>query len=82
MDEVKIMQVIYCTKKRRGKGVEFDPIRIVTEIFDVKGNLIAENDDCMVFSKADLYKFAKQLGHTDKETVDAINKFENGNKSF
>ena len=36
--------VIIATIKRRGKGTEDDPIRIITQVFDLKGNLIAETD--------------------------------------
>lgn len=44
IDNVKVMQVIVCTKKRRGKGVTDDPIRMITEIFTLDGDLIAEHD--------------------------------------
>ena len=58
MDEVKLMQVIYCTKKRAGKGAtEFDPIRVVTEIFTTDGKLIAENDPEIIYTKKDLRDF-------------------------
>jgi len=44
MDEVFVKQVIICTKQRRGKGIEYSPIRIITEVFDLDGKLIADSD--------------------------------------
>lgn len=43
-DTVICEEVIICRKKRVGKGVEGDPIRIVTEVFTKKGEMIAEFD--------------------------------------
>lgn len=42
-DTVCVMEVIVCTKKRRGNGKD-DPIRIITEVFTKEGELIAEHD--------------------------------------
>jgi hypothetical protein len=59
MDEVKLMQVIYCTKKRRGSGKTIDsPIRIVKEIFTTEGELLAENDSNGNFTIENLWSFA------------------------
>lgn len=41
---VCVMEVIVCNMTRRGKGVEGDPIRIITEIYTKDGRLIAEHD--------------------------------------
>lgn len=45
MDEVKVMKVIVMTKTRRGgdKNTK-DPIRVITEIFTLDGEKIAEYD--------------------------------------
>lgn len=43
MDLVIIQEVIICTKKRRGDGIN-DPIRVITEVFTKDGKLIAEHD--------------------------------------
>jgi hypothetical protein len=43
-DKVFAQQVIICTKQRRGKGSLHSPIRVITEVFDMEGNLIADND--------------------------------------
>lgn len=43
MDKVFTMEVIICTKERRGNG-EDDPIRVITEVFTKDGELIAEYD--------------------------------------
>ena len=44
MDEVFLKKLIVCTKARRGKGTTESPIRVITEIFDTNGILIAEKD--------------------------------------
>lgn len=43
MDIVKNQEVIICTKERRGNGTD-SPIRVITEVFDKDGNLIADSD--------------------------------------
>lgn len=43
IDTVKVEQLIICTKERRGDGKNI-PVRIITEVFDFDGNLIAEKD--------------------------------------
>lgn len=43
-DKVCLRTLILCTMTRRGKGVKQSPIRIITEVFDTEGNLLAEND--------------------------------------
>lgn len=44
MDECKVMQVIYCTIKRKGSGHGKNPIRVITQIFTLDGKLLAEID--------------------------------------
>ena len=44
MKEVVCKEVIITRLLRRGKGVEHDPIRCITQVYDKKGNLIAEHD--------------------------------------
>lgn len=43
IDVVKVDQLIICTKERRGNGKDI-PVRIITEVFNFSGDLIAEND--------------------------------------
>lgn len=58
MDEVKVIQVIYCTKHRRGDGTsENDPVRIIPEIFTLEGEKIMENDSERKFTRQDLKDF-------------------------
>lgn len=45
MDQVKVQQFIFCSKRREGDG-KLTPIRIITEIYDFDGKLIASNDPC------------------------------------
>ncbi len=42
--DVEVKQVIITRLTRRGRGVESDPIRIITEIWDMDGNKITEID--------------------------------------
>lgn len=44
MDSVICKELIVSTIKRRGEGVEGSPIRIITEVFEKDGTLIAEYD--------------------------------------
>ena len=72
MDEVKLMQVIYCTKKRSGNGIENDPIRRVTEIFDTDGNLLADKDPFKVYSRIDMIEFAKFIVKDHSKGITSI----------
>lgn len=44
MDTVEVKQVIITTILRRGKGIEGDPIRVITQIWSMEGELIVEID--------------------------------------
>lgn len=50
MDAAKVIQVIETKLLRRGKGVESDPIRIVTQYWSLDGELLAEVDPCALHS--------------------------------
>lgn len=69
MDTVKVINVIFCDKLRRGKGVESDPVRCVTEIFDFGGNLIAENDPEKIYTQKDLAGFALFVANSDWKNI-------------
>lgn len=42
-DKAKVIQVIQ-TKSMLGRGIPEDPVRIIYQYWDFKGNLLAEND--------------------------------------
>lgn len=42
-DKVKVMQVIE-TESIIGKGIPEDPVRLIYQYWDFKGNLLAQND--------------------------------------
>lgn len=42
-DSAKVIRVVE-TKSAKGNGSENDPSRIITQYWDFKGNLLAEND--------------------------------------
>ena len=44
MDIIRVEKVILSTLRRRGAGKEGDPIRIITEVYTLDGELIAEYD--------------------------------------
>ena len=48
MDTIECKEVIISTLKRRGEGIEGDPIRVVTEVYEKDGTKIAEYDSNMV----------------------------------
>ena len=80
MDEVKLMKVIYCTTRRRGKGTELDPVRIVREIYSTDGKILAEYDSEMVFTKSDMCGFAMFVAGSDHKNVDALTLFKEWRK--
>ena len=44
MSEVEVMQVIRTTLQLRGKGTSKEPYRRITQYWDMKGNLLVEDD--------------------------------------
>ena len=44
--ECQMINVIRTTLLRRGKGVEGDPIRIITQYWTLEGELLFEHDPC------------------------------------
>lgn len=72
MDTVKVVKVIFCDKKRRGKGVELDPIRVIPEIFDLKGKLIMESDPEKNYTTNDMAHFALYVAKEDWKNIDIL----------
>lgn len=44
MDTVEVINLIKTTLKRLGDGTELDPIRVITQYWDMDGNLLFEYD--------------------------------------
>lgn len=60
MDTVICKEVVITTLKRRGSGIEHSPIRVITEIYEKDGTLIAEHDPSPeTFAQMDLLHFAR-----------------------
>jgi hypothetical protein len=60
MDQVICKELIVATLTRRGKGTVNSPVRIVTQVFEKDGTLVAENDPVdEKFTETDLVNFAK-----------------------
>lgn len=53
-DEVEVIRVIRTNLVHRGKGVEGDPVRRITQYWDMDGNLLWETDpkDDVILSRA------------------------------
>lgn len=62
MSEVSVKKVIISHQSRRGDGNK-TPIRVITQVFDFKGNLIAEKDPFTDarYTMADMMAYAKYL---------------------
>lgn len=75
MDECKVMQVIYCSKKRVGTGNNLSPIRVVYEIFDFNGNLLMDNDPFKIYTDEDMVKFANKCKELDIAPEELIRNF-------
>ena len=60
MDTVICKEVVITTLKRRGSGIEHSPIRVITEVYEKDGTLIAEHDPSPeTFAQTDLLHFAR-----------------------
>ena len=71
MESVKVKRVIVCKKAQRGKGTESSPYRIVTEVFDFNGKLIAAKDPIGGITPELLLEF---LRHCYKDISEAEHK--------
>lgn len=73
MDKVQCREMIISTIKKRGAGVEGDPVRIITEVYEKDGMLVAEHDPCpYAFNANDMLSFVKwvQKMEYDAERLD------------
>jgi hypothetical protein len=62
MDTVICKEVVIATLKRRGSGIEHSPIRVITEVYEKDGTLIAEYDPRPdTFAQMDLLHFARWI---------------------
>jgi len=60
MDTVICKELIVSTIARRGTGERHSPIRVITQVFEKDGTLIAENDPSPeTFALFDLIHFAR-----------------------
>ena len=60
MDTVICKEVVITTLKRRGTGIEHNPIRVITEVYEKDGTKIAEYDPSPeTFVQMDLLHFAR-----------------------
>lgn len=58
--EVCVREVIVSNLTRRGAGTRMSPVRIITEVFEKDGTLIAEKDHFNeLFTQGDLVHFAQ-----------------------
>ena len=60
--DICIKDVIWCEKEKRGTEIDrSSPIRIITQIYDNNGELIAEKDPCGGYSIETIVEFSKWL---------------------
>lgn len=60
MDTVICKELIVATLTRRGRGVKHSPVRVITQVFEKDGTLVAEHDPVNeTFGVKDLFDFAK-----------------------
>jgi len=83
MPEIECKEVIITSLERRGKGIETDPVRRVTQVYEKTGELIAENDPFKErFSFEDMRQFATYcLAHASPEriTIETVIKWDKTN---
>lgn len=59
MDTICVKEVIIANLTRRGAGKRHDPVRVITEVYEKDGTLIAEKDPVnTLFVAGDLVHFA------------------------
>lgn len=75
MDEVKLIQAIYCSKKRVGLGADLSPMTICVEIFDIDGTLLAQNNPLLKYTDRDLFDFFNFLGEMQDNFKDYSKSF-------
>lgn len=62
MDTVECKELIVTTLSRRGKGIKHDPVRVVMQVFEKNGTLVAEYDPRPgLFNQMDLVNYSKWL---------------------
>lgn len=78
-DKIFAAELIISTKTRRGSGLNsLEPIRVITEIYTLDGEKIAEYDPCageVTFTVSDLvdfYKWAKLNQPTTEVTRETV----------
>lgn len=84
---VRVISVIE-VKANRGLGIEKDPVRVVTQYWDMKGNLLAERDpdpqllsDQVIWESKRLQNIIENHSKNDRNvTVTQQNKIKNKNK--
>lgn len=57
---INCREYIYTNDKTRGKGTEKSPYRVLAQVFDKEGNLLAENDNSGNYTIEDMYAFAEK----------------------
>ncbi len=62
MDTVRVVTLIETTLTRRGKGVEDDPIRIITQWWTPGGELVVERDPYILGEELIPFPVIKESG--------------------
>lgn len=80
MNTVICKEVVIATLRRRGSGKDHSPIRVITEVYEKDGTLIAEHDPAPeTFTAMDLVHFARWVKakewDADKIGAEVVNKW-------
>ena len=68
MKLLEVKKVIICNFEKRGTGDEISPIRILTIVYDLKGNPIAKSDE-LSFTIEQIADFVKSVILPDKPDI-------------
>ena len=62
MKAIEVKEVIVCNRTTKGTGVKHSPIRLVTQVFEKDGRMIAEHDPSPeTFVAFDLVAFSRWM---------------------
>jgi hypothetical protein len=82
MDTVICKEVVITTLKRRGDGTVLDPTRVVTEVYEKGGDLIAEYDPVKTFTLKEMGSFALFVANNEHTKTDILTLYTNWKDSL
>lgn len=74
-NDVEVINVVYCRKEMRGDGTDFDPIRVIQQIYHPDGDLLMEHDHLREFTRKDLKEFSEYVLEYNRNEANATMSF-------